>query len=86
MRVRATAGLRGHHHLPGPQQAPPPFYPAQSLVGLTLLGLGLSDPPDGLGDLKVVIGRQDLDGRLQLGVTQDVGGDLIGQTAPRAPT
>lgn len=59
--------------------------PAQSL-GLTLLGLDLLDPPDGLGDLKVIVGRQDSDGCLQLGVVQDLRGDLIGQAAPRDST
>lgn len=54
--------------------------------GLTLLGLGLLDPPDGLGNLKVIVGRQDLDGRLQLGIVQDLSGDLIGQAAPRGST
>lgn len=54
--------------------------------GLTLLGLGLLDPPDGLGNLKVIVGRQDLDGCLQLGIVQDLSRDLIGQAAPRGST
>lgn len=53
---------------------------------LTLFGLGLLDPPDGLGDLKVIVGRQDLNGCLQLGVVQDLRGYLIGQAAPRDST
>lgn len=60
--------------------------PAQSLGELTLLGLGLLDPPDGLGNLKVIVGRQDLDGCLQLGIVQDLSRDLIGQAAPRGST
>lgn len=70
--------------LAGPPPTPP-TNPAQSL-GLTFLGLGLLDPPDGLGNLKVIVGRQDLDGCLQLGVVQDLGRDLIGQAAPRGST
>lgn len=54
--------------------------------GLTLLGPGLLNPPDGLGNLKVIVGRQDLNGCLQLGVVQDLRGDLIGQAAPRGST
>lgn len=57
----------------------------QSLA-LTFLGLGLLDPPDSLGNLKVIVGRQDLDGGLQLGVIQDIRGDLIGQTASKGLT
>lgn len=68
----------------GQATSPPP--PQLKAWGLTFLGLGLLDPPDGLGDLKVVVGRQDLNGCLQLGVVQDLRGDLMGQAAPRGST
>lgn len=61
-------------------------HPSSILWGLTLLGLGLLNPPDGLGDLKVVVRRQGLDGSLQLRVVQDLRGDLIGQSTPRDAT
>lgn len=58
-----------------------PLHPySSSELGGSPFSLGLLDPPDGLGNLKVIVGRQDLDGRLQLGMFQDLSWDLIGQS------
>lgn len=71
---------------PGWTRQPLLPYPNPKAWRLTLLGLGFLDPPDGLGDLKVIVGRQDLNGCLQVGIVQDLRGDLIGKAAPRGST
>jgi len=49
---------------------------------LTLPGLSLSDPPDGLGDFEVVVSGQGLRRLPQLHVTEDLLGDLL-RRSPR---